>query len=149
MNFRRGGCSWAACACFIGASGLAVADSQSFDIPAQPLPSALKAFAAQSHVQLLYVYNAVANASGNAVHGDLDTHQALNELLRNTGFEAAYTSDREVTIRRSEAAGTGVDDKSHQSKAQRTGRRDARAAADSTSVTQLEEVIVTSQKREE
>src|SRR3954467_13500566 len=108
MNFSRGSHSWAACACFIGASGLAAADSQTFDSPAQPLPSALKAYAEQSHVQLLYVYSAVANASGNAVHGDLDTHQALNELLRNTGFEAAYTSDREVTIRRTEAPTTGV-----------------------------------------
>jgi len=151
MNFSRGSRSWAACACFLGASALAAADSQTFDIPAQPLPSALKAYAEQSHVQLLYVYSAVANASGNAVHGDLDTHQALNELLRNTGFEAAYTSDREVTIRRTEAATTGVDaaDKGDQAKAQRTGRRDSRAAADSNSVTQLEEVIVTSQKREE
>src|SRR4051812_46820833 len=109
MNFSRGSRSWAACACFLGASALAAADSQTFDIPAQPLPSALKAFAEQSHVQLLYVYSAVATGSGNAVHGDLDTHQALTELLRNTGFEAAYTSDREVTIRRTEAAGTGGD----------------------------------------
>jgi outer membrane receptor protein involved in Fe transport len=150
MNLSRGSRSWAAYACLCGAPALAIADSQSFDIPAQPLTSALKTFAAQSHVQLLYVYSAVANSTGNAVHGDLDTREALAELLRNTGFEAAYTSDREVTIRRvsgesaADAAAAGT-----RAKPVRAAKDESRSSTDSTNVTQLEEVIVTSQKREE
>ncbi|MDY6946772.1 MAG: hypothetical protein SXG53_13700, partial [Pseudomonadota bacterium] len=34
------------------------ADAVRFDIPAQPLPAALQAFAVQSNMQLLYVYDA-------------------------------------------------------------------------------------------
>lgn len=78
---------------------LVLADVQRFDIPAQPLPAALKAFAAQAHIQLLYVYNVVAEGRGNAVRGELETREALQELLTGTGFEAAYVSDTEVTIR--------------------------------------------------
>ncbi len=84
----------------LGAPGLALGDSQQFDIPAQPLPAALKAFAMQAHMQLLYVYSIVAGGRGNAVSGQLDTRRALDELLRGTGFEAAYTSESEVMIRR-------------------------------------------------
>lgn len=82
-------------------SHVVFADAQLFDIPAQPLPAALKAFAAQAHIQLLYVYNVVAEGRGNAVVGELNTRDALTTLLQGTGFEAAYTSDTEVTIRRS------------------------------------------------
>src|SRR5207237_6471601 len=62
--------------------------------PAQPLPSALKAFAAQAHIQLFYVYSVVADTRGNAVQGELDTREALAALLRNTGLEAVYSSDK-------------------------------------------------------
>ena len=149
MNLSRGWRARAASACFLVASVSAVADSQTFDIPAQPLPSALKAYAAQAHVQLLYVYSTVARSSGNAVHGDLDARQALNELLRDTGFEAAYTSDREVTIRSADVSVADATQGSKQARTSRTGKPEPRAAVDSSNITQLEEVIVTSQKREQ
>jgi iron complex outermembrane recepter protein len=79
---------------------MAVADSARFNIPAQPLPIALKAFATQAHMQLLYQYDAVEGAKGNPVSGDLDKHRALTQLLRNTGLEAIYSSDSAATIRR-------------------------------------------------
>jgi outer membrane receptor for ferric coprogen and ferric-rhodotorulic acid len=83
----------------LATSQLAMADAQRFDIPAQPLPAALKAFAEQAHMQLLYVYDVVAEGRSNAVRGELDRREALAQLLRGTGFEAAYVSDTEVTIR--------------------------------------------------
>ncbi len=153
MIFSRGGRSWAACTLLAGAPAIGLAESQAFDIPAQPLPAALKAFAAQAHVQLLYVYSAVAKSSGHAVHGDLDSRTALTELLRDTGFEAAFTSDREVTIRRIDAApnasdaGNGTAGEAYARKP-RAGS-DPHATADSNNGAQLEEVIVTSQKRAE
>src|SRR4029077_2425951 len=65
---------------------MAFADSAHFDIPAEGMPAALKAFAAQAHMQLLYQYDAVKNAHGNAISGDLDKHAALEQLLRNSGL---------------------------------------------------------------
>jgi iron complex outermembrane recepter protein len=78
---------------------MAVADSMQFRIAAQPMPAALKVFAAQAHMQFLYQYNEVANAIGNSVNGDLEKHAALLLLLKNTGLEAVYSSDTAVTIR--------------------------------------------------
>src|SRR3569833_2671626 len=103
MIFGRGGYGWLICGMVAGAPALASADFQRFDILVQSLPAALKAFAAQAHIQLLYVYNVVAEGHGNAVRGELDSRQALVELLRDTGFEAAYVSETEVTIRRANA----------------------------------------------
>jgi outer membrane receptor protein involved in Fe transport len=148
MIFSRGGRSWAACTLIAGAPAIGLAESQAFDIPAQPLPAALKAFAAQAHVQLLYVYSAVANSSGNAVHGDLDSREALAELLRNTGFAAAFTSDREVTIRRTDSSANAADGAAIDSSRTPRPRSDSHTA-DLNNSAQLEEVIVTSQKRAE
>jgi hypothetical protein len=100
MLFGRDCRQWLVCGLILSSTGIASADSLRFDIPAQPLPSALKAFASQAHVQLLYVYSVVVDGRGNAVQGELDTRRALDELLRGTGFEASYTSDTEITIRR-------------------------------------------------
>jgi outer membrane receptor for ferric coprogen and ferric-rhodotorulic acid len=99
MFWGRGGRHWVMCGLMLGTPHLVLADAQQFDISAQPLPAALKAFAAQAHIQILYVYNVVAVGRGNAVRGELDTHEALAELLKGTGFEAVYTSETEVTIR--------------------------------------------------
>ena len=78
---------------------MALADSAPFSIATQPMPTALKSFAAQAHMQLLYQYNAVAKLMGNAVNGQLEKRVALELLLRNTGLEAVYSSDDSATIR--------------------------------------------------
>jgi outer membrane receptor protein involved in Fe transport len=151
MIFGRAGLAWFASGLFVSAPVLAVADSQRFDIPAQPLPAALKAFAAQAHIQLFYVYSVVANARGNAIQGELDTHQALEELLRNTGLQAIYQSDSEVTIRLPGAPQSSESAAEKKPvKTPRLGQSDPRPTDDTTaSSVKLEEVIVTSQKREE
>ncbi|HWS63294.1 MAG TPA: STN domain-containing protein, partial [Steroidobacteraceae bacterium] len=95
--------AWQAVICATGlvltVPAMAMADSARFDIAAQPMPAALKAFAAQAHMQLLYQYGAVAHATGNAVVGELETHAALEQLLRNTGLEVVYSSPNAATIR--------------------------------------------------
>ena len=78
-----------------------------FDIDREPLPAALKAFANQSHMQLLYQYDTVAGFTGNAVSGELDTHAALESLLRHSGLEIIYSSDSAATIRRPQAPEAG------------------------------------------
>lgn len=78
---------------------LAMADSVRFNIPAQPLPAALKAFAAQASMQLLYRFEAVESATANAVIGEFDKRAALKILLDGTGLEAIYSKDNAATIR--------------------------------------------------
>jgi outer membrane receptor protein involved in Fe transport len=93
---------------------MAMADAARFNITAQPLPAALKAFADQAHMQVLYQYDAVSGATGNAVSGKLDKHAALEQLLKNTGLEAVYSSETAATIRpirvktTSQGAGAGA-----------------------------------------
>ncbi|HEX3838219.1 MAG TPA: TonB-dependent receptor, partial [Steroidobacteraceae bacterium] len=78
---------------------MASADSARFNIPAQSLPIALRAFATQAHMQLLYQYDFIEGVKGNSVNGDIEKHAALQQLLRNTGFEAVYSTDSAATIR--------------------------------------------------
>jgi hypothetical protein len=99
MPLSRACCVRIMCGLILVTPALATANSQRFDIPAQPLPSALKAFAAQTHIQVLDVYKDVAQISAHAVRGELDSRKALEELLLDTRREAVYRSDAEVTIR--------------------------------------------------
>src|ERR1700689_543995 len=87
-----------ACA-LLAIPGKASADPARFDIAAQPLPTALKNFAAQAKMQLLYRYDIVSHATANPVSGQLDRHAALELLLRGTGLEAVYSNDNTATIR--------------------------------------------------
>src|SRR6202162_3427680 len=79
--------------------GTASADPARFDIAAQPLPTALKNFAAQAKMQLLYRYDIVSHATASPVTGQLERHAALNLLLRGAGLEAVYSNDSTATIR--------------------------------------------------
>src|ERR1700683_1195893 len=89
-----------ALACVIlAAPGQASADPARLDIAAQPLPTALKNFAAQAKRQLLYRYDIVSHATASPVTGQLERHAALELLLRGTGLEAVYSNDTTATIR--------------------------------------------------
>lgn len=79
--------------------GRANADPAQFDIGPQPLPEALKNFAAQAKMQLLYRYDVVRNATANPVAGQIEKHAALEQMLRGTGLVAIYSGDDTATIR--------------------------------------------------
>src|SRR6202162_1840780 len=79
--------------------GSASADPARFDITAQPLPNALKNFAAQAKMQLLYRYDVVSHATATPVTGQLEKHAALQRLLQGTGLEAVYSDKNTATIR--------------------------------------------------
>jgi TonB-dependent receptor len=83
----------------LAAPGSASADPARFDIAAQPLPNALKNFAAQAKMQLLYRYNVVSHATATPVTGQLEKHAALEQLLQGTGLEAVYSDKNTATIR--------------------------------------------------
>src|SRR5258707_6243075 len=84
--------------------GSASADPARFDIAAQPLRNALKNFAAQAKMQLLYRYDIVSHATASPVTGQLEKHAALEQLLRGTGLEAVYSNESTATIRLISAA---------------------------------------------
>src|ERR1700676_5797370 len=84
---------------FLATPGSASADPARFDITAEPLPNALKNFAAQAKMQLLYRYDVVSHATASPVTGRLEKHAALERLLQGTGLEAVYSNDNTATIR--------------------------------------------------
>src|SRR5882757_10852655 len=85
--------------------GRASADPAQFDISPQPLPDALKNFAAQAKMQLLYRYDVVSHATASPVAGQLEKRAALDQMLRGTGLEAVYSNDNSATIRLISTAG--------------------------------------------
>jgi outer membrane receptor protein involved in Fe transport len=59
-----------------------------FNVPAQPAPAALLAFSQQARVEVLFSYDELSPVTANAVHGKFEPEDALNRLLRDTGFAA-------------------------------------------------------------
>ncbi|WKN24376.1 TonB-dependent siderophore receptor [Azotobacter vinelandii] len=76
-----------------------------FNVPAQPLSSALQAFGTQSNMQLLYSYEMLRGLHSNEVKGQLPPLSALEELLMGTGI--GYTLQGNViTLFRNGESGT-------------------------------------------
>lgn len=71
-----------------------------FNIPAQPISSALRAYAHQAKVQLLVLTEDLNTTQANAVVGQLDPQTALQMLLAGTGIHAEYRSDATVAVKR-------------------------------------------------
>ena len=69
-----------------------------FDIPAQPLPSALTAFGRQSGLQVIVDPAVVEGRSSGGVSGALTAEQALGRILAGTGISYRFTSANSVTI---------------------------------------------------
>jgi iron complex outermembrane recepter protein len=68
------------------------------DIPAQPLPQALEAFARQTGLQLVYVSEVVHDQRSRAVSSGLSASNALGRLLEGTGLQFEYLTSRSVHI---------------------------------------------------
>jgi hemoglobin/transferrin/lactoferrin receptor protein len=60
--------------------------TRSYDIPAQPLASALRAFGRQSGLQVSLPAQAARNANSVAISGTLTSEAALSQLLSGTGL---------------------------------------------------------------
>src|SRR5262249_39789865 len=63
----------------------------SFQIPAQPLASALQAYGQKAGVQILYESNSAAGRTSVAVEGSFSREDALKRLLAGTGLGVQYT----------------------------------------------------------
>ena len=98
------------------------------DIPAQPLPQALAAFANQTGLQIVYVSEIVQDQKSRAVQAGLSAPQALSRLLQGTGLKFEYLTSRSVRIL--------IASPSKPTTGSRTGE-------------ELEEIMVTADRREE
>jgi len=75
-----------------------------FDIPAQPLPSALKALSDQAGKQISFNPEAVSATQSVAVRGDMSFEDALNRLLSGTNLAWRQGDDGSVIIRTAAAS---------------------------------------------
>lgn len=72
--------------------------SARFDIPAQPLSSALRALASQAGVQLVFTPETVGAAKSAAVKGEMDVEAALRQLLAGSGLEFRQEGERNYVV---------------------------------------------------
>lgn len=136
-----------------------------FDIKAQPVESALLEFSRQADMQVQVGAVSLAGQVTQGVKGKLEVEQALEELLRNTGLKAD-TRGHVVTIGAAKTGSEGIDQSLRlaqtypldsaqssvegQAEANEQGQRDNSASAGmGKSGSELEEIIVTAQKRQE
>jgi iron complex outermembrane receptor protein len=68
------------------------------DIPAEPLASALSAFATQTGLQVVYVSGVIRNQKSHAVSAGLPARDALRRMLKGTGLRFDYLTSRSVRI---------------------------------------------------
>jgi outer membrane receptor protein involved in Fe transport len=78
--------------------------AHNFDIPAGDLKAALNAYSAQSGIPLIFSGDAVKGTRANAVKGDLPSDDALDRLLKGTGFGIRHDPSGAVGIVRDTSA---------------------------------------------
>jgi len=87
--------------CLLLMSGPALGDGETeknFRIPSQTLSQALKSFARQSNIQVLFSPDLVANRQSIDISGDFKPRDVLSQLLDGTGLVFRYTSADMVVI---------------------------------------------------
>ena len=159
--------AWVVC---LGVSGVYAADPAPlvYKIEPQPVSTALKEFAAQSNMQLIFTEEDVGSARTNGVSGRRAPREALSEILRGTGLKFQFTANNVVVVKnpsreaKSDPPGEGdhgtneKEGKPDTSREFRVAPVDQTAAGSSAvgNVNQnggpaLTEIIVTAQKRSE
>ena len=100
-----------ACGPIIGLGGVAPASAQTqsatagrnafrFDIPAQPLDTALAKLGEVTGIQIVYDSGFSRTLRSNAVKGSMSSQAALSRMLASTGLSPRYTGERTVTLSR-------------------------------------------------
>ncbi|WAC44317.1 TonB-dependent hemoglobin/transferrin/lactoferrin family receptor [Pseudomonas sp. SL4(2022)] len=94
--------SSALASCLLSSS--AQAQAYNFNLPVQPLASAINALAQQSQLQILFDEAQMRDLQAPALSGKLTPREALEHLLRNSGLELVPTGDGFVVRQRKQAA---------------------------------------------
>ena len=82
--------------------------ARTYDIPAQPLESALVVFGRQSRLQVTAEADLVAGRRSSAVSGSLAAGEALSHLLAGTGLTFRFVGPSAVRIERAPRAAEGA-----------------------------------------
>ncbi len=87
------------------AAGAAAGDPMEFSIPEQDVASALKMYAEQADVSIMFPAEEVGGQSVRGLSGDYDPEEALELLLKGTGLKFERTPDNMISIKKSELFG--------------------------------------------
>jgi iron complex outermembrane recepter protein len=128
-----------------------------FDIAAQDAASALALFGEQSHLQLVFDFDAVQGIETRAVSGRLRISDALGRMLSGTGLTFEVINDRTITILRDAEVRDGSAAVARASGPAPTiasededeWPRGVRTTPASSGAGMVDEIIVTAEKREE
>ena len=131
----------------IASGGVAVAQSEgtlTFEIPAQPVETALLAYSEQANIQLIVDAATVIGKASSGVVGNMDAASALDEILVDTGLGYEFLSAGTVTIFENEVPDSisEPEDNGGVGDDQQSGR--SLIGASNT----IEEIVITAEKRE-
>jgi iron complex outermembrane recepter protein len=95
-------CFVAAWVVWLGGNAVYAADPapQAYKIEPQSVSTALKAFAAQSNLQLIFTEADVGSATTNGVSGTKAPREALSEILKDTGLKFEFTANNVVVVKK-------------------------------------------------
>jgi iron complex outermembrane receptor protein len=133
------------------ATGRAGEPPQTYNIPAQNLGSALREFARQTNQEILFSSEVVKDKTTHGITGALSAEAALTQLLAGTGLVATKSATGQILIVRTDGKGAPAP-ADPQSAPEATGREAAPETRSNTGLqtpVQLEEIVVTAQKRTE
>jgi iron complex outermembrane receptor protein len=74
-------------------------DKRHFDIPAQPLSTALQAFAQQSGTPMLYAEASTEGKQSPGISGNYGTRVAIEKLVAGSGLISTFANDGTVTLK--------------------------------------------------
>ncbi|WP_434625004.1 TonB-dependent siderophore receptor [Pseudomonas sp. Z1-29] len=89
--------------CVLPLSTQVMAENVSINIPAQPLPQALKAFGEQTNQQVIYNADELAGLKSNRVSGKMSPQAAIAELLKGTGVRHSLEGNTLMLVKGSGA----------------------------------------------
>jgi iron complex outermembrane receptor protein len=140
-----------------GASARAADRTYHFDIPAEALSQALRAFGQTAGEQIIFTEDLVSGLTFSGLRGDFSAEVALQRLLQGTGLMAERSPTGVIMIRR--AARSTKRDKERTSPATQVDPGEQVSTAGTSAPTpqeaaggyqmQLQEIVVTAQKKSE
>lgn len=98
MARRPGGFATVALILSLQAAVALAGPTAKFDIPTQPLSSALRALASQAGVQLVFTPEIVGAVKAAAIKGEMSVEAALTQLLAGSGLEFRQEGERNYVV---------------------------------------------------
>jgi outer membrane receptor protein involved in Fe transport len=120
--------------------------NRTYQIAPQSVSTALKAFAAQSSMQVLFTEADVSAARTEGVNGNLAPREALLRMLEGTGLEFEFTAGQVVVVRRA-VSQQRTSMLTTDARVEATGGADPESSAPDDGL-RLEEIIVSATKRQ-